>query len=570
MTEEILDNNNTAPVPVEITALQVYELAADAGKECQRLMEVYGEESASSVTLKIISILEHLEYLVNAKADLEQKVANLSEDLLAHKTEISRKNDQNLHLKLDLQNLEDEHFENLEEWKGLLAKARKENLALKQQLNVKEGEVSQEKAHEQEALKVLMKLKETVDKQRDEIRAKDGELRIKNLDVEALQQQVERLAKVNSNLRRKHDVMENHSRSLIRQKSTLQVNVMTLNKNLNAQRSLIEVEEEDEDEEEEEEEEEKEAVDEGKKRKTKKKLKEKMGGEGKGGTETEPSSSENEEKKATCEIDCRRESRRAVIKRDPDRPRFTLTELRKVLEERDEMHLKVVALEEELEEYRPKEEPRPCAGNVPSSEEMPCKERTSGIRKFFNNLFGIGKSKTDVEEELKNWEVLDIEKEDIPSADDEEILNLSMSSENSKNGFASPPAAVPRRNSDLTQNRRSSGGSIVMSGKNEHWFLNAKQRSASEAEMYEMTATPPHKSRLVTSASSSRSQSPVERCLQMFKGTPSQSPHSENVGNEPKTNASNGDAGGGSRDTSPSRCYDSRLVPIQDFVGTPF
>ncbi|XP_072164369.1 RILP-like protein 1 [Diadema setosum] len=519
MTEEILDNNNTASVPVEITALKVYELAADAGKECQRLMELYGEESASSVTLKIISILEHLEYLVNAKADLEQKVANLNEDLLAHKTEISRKNDQNLHLKLDLQNLEDEHFENLDEWKGLLAKARKENAALKQQLNVKEGEVSQEKAHEQEALKVLMKLKETVDKQRDEIRAKDSELRAKNLDVEALQQQVERLAKVNSNLRRKHDVMENHSRSLIRQKSTLQVDVMTLNKNLNAQRSLMEVEEEGEDEDEDEEEE---------------------------------------------------ESRRAVIKRDPDRPRFTLNELRKVLEERDEMHLKVVALEEELEEYRPKEEPRPCAGNVPSSDESPCKERTSGIRKFFTNLFGIGKSKTDVEEELKNWEVLDIEKEDIPSADDEEILNLSMSSDNSKNGFASPPAVVPRRNSDLTQNRRSNGGPVVMSGKNEHWFLNAKQRSASEAEMYEMTATPPHKSRLAASTSSSRSQSPVERCLQMLKGTPSQSPRSENVGNEPKTNAASGDAGGGSRDTSPSRCYDSRLVPIHDIVGTPF
>lgn len=37
---------------------------------------------------------------------------------------------------------------------------------------------------------------------------------------------------------------------------------------------------------------------------------------------------------------------------DPNRPRFTLNELRKVLIERDEMHLKVVALEEELETYR--------------------------------------------------------------------------------------------------------------------------------------------------------------------------------------------------------------------------
>lgn len=60
-----------------------------------------------------------------------------------------------------------------------------------------------------------------------------------------LQQQADRLVKVNSNLRRKHELVESHSRNLIRQKSTLQVDVMRLNKNLIEQKTLTEIDEAD-------------------------------------------------------------------------------------------------------------------------------------------------------------------------------------------------------------------------------------------------------------------------------------------------------------------------------------
>lgn len=60
-----------------------------------------------------------------------------------------------------------------------------------------------------------------------------------------LQQQADRLVKVNSNLRRKHELVESHSRNLIRQKSTLQVDVMRLNKNLIERKTLTEMDEAD-------------------------------------------------------------------------------------------------------------------------------------------------------------------------------------------------------------------------------------------------------------------------------------------------------------------------------------
>eukprot|EP00063_Salmo_salar_P019166 XP_013994001.1 PREDICTED: RILP-like protein 1 isoform X1 [Salmo salar] len=69
---------------------------------------------------------------------------------------------------------------------------------------------------------VMKKLKEVVDKQRDEIRAKDRELTLKNEDVEALQQQQSRLMKINHDLRHKISVVEAQGKALIEQKVELE------------------------------------------------------------------------------------------------------------------------------------------------------------------------------------------------------------------------------------------------------------------------------------------------------------------------------------------------------------
>ena len=41
--------------------------------------------------------------------------------------------------------------------------------------------------------------------------------------------------------------------------------------------------------------------------------------------------------------------------KDPDRPRFTLSELREVILERNELKTKLIEVEEELAVYKPKE-----------------------------------------------------------------------------------------------------------------------------------------------------------------------------------------------------------------------
>nr|XP_054749582.1 RILP-like protein 1 isoform X1 [Lytechinus pictus] len=457
---EILDNNNaTGPGDDEMTVLKVYELAADAGRECQQLIEQFGEESASNVTLKIISILEHLELLVNEKTELEKQVSRLNEKLVVCQNELSRRTEETAHLQADLQKMEQRNLEDLEQWKEFLNKARRENKELKKQVNEKEGQVKQDKVMEQETFKVLLKLKESVDNQRDTIRARDNELRSKNQDVEALQQQVDRLAKVNSNLRRKQELVESHSRNLIRQKSTLQVDVMRLNKNLIEQKTMADTDDID------------------------------------GGMKDTPQVDNKDGENKVC-----------FDPHDPDRPRFTLNELKKVLIERDEMHLKVVALEEELESYKSEEDQTGSMANTSSSchqEENSGKNKPSGIRKFFTNLFR-GKDKTDVEEELKKWEILDLEEDDV-IASSQDPLSQSVQSESSITP-GDGQAVRPRRHSDITPSRYNNNNDASSGKKNDGWFFGSKSRSSSTTrEMLAMTS--PWKPK---ASSSPRSSSPSD------------------------------------------------------------
>ncbi|CAG5867728.1 unnamed protein product [Menidia menidia] len=86
---------------------------------------------------------------------------------------------------------------------------------------------------------VMLKLKEVVDKQRDEIRAKDRELALKNEDIEALQQQQSRLMKINHDLRHKISVVEAQGKALIGQKVELQAGAQTQAQEVGALRQEV-------------------------------------------------------------------------------------------------------------------------------------------------------------------------------------------------------------------------------------------------------------------------------------------------------------------------------------------
>ncbi|XP_037338344.2 RILP-like protein 1 isoform X2 [Pungitius pungitius] len=102
-----------------------------------------------------------------------------------------------------------------------------ENQKLLVSLSLRECCVPEEQLQQQEEMsekdrQVMKKLKDSVNKQREEIRSRDHELTLKNEDIEALQMQQQRVIRINQDLRHRIGVMEAQGKSLIQQRAELE------------------------------------------------------------------------------------------------------------------------------------------------------------------------------------------------------------------------------------------------------------------------------------------------------------------------------------------------------------
>ncbi|XP_036383233.1 RILP-like protein 1 isoform X6 [Megalops cyprinoides] len=338
----------------DLTVMDVYDIAAVVGQEFERIIDQYGCEALSRLMPKVVRVLEILEVLVSRN--------NISPETEELRLELDR-----LRLeRMDRLEKEKKHQKELElvedVWRGeaqdllsQIAQLQAENKSLLTNLSLKDCPVTEEELHRQEGVsererQVMKKLKEVVDKQRDEIRAKDRELTLRNEDVEALQQQQNRLMKINHDLRHKITVVEAQGKALIQQKVELEALSQARQQELGElQREVA-------------------------------KLRERLHGEPSHNGEEPPPSPPQ-----ACEEDTAGE-KGALDLKDPNRPRFTLQELRDVLHERNELKAKVFMLQEELAYYKSEEleeemgPPPPVPSPVLRSNVQP----ESGIKRLFS------------------------------------------------------------------------------------------------------------------------------------------------------------------------------------------
>ncbi|XP_016536593.1 RILP-like protein 1 isoform X5 [Poecilia formosa] len=332
----------------DLTVMDVYDIAAVVGQEFERIIDQYGCEALSRLMPKVVRVLEILEVMVSR--------SSMSPDIEELRLELDR-----LRLeRIDRLEKEKKHRQELERvedvWRGeaqdllsQIAQLQEENKNLLSNMSLKDS-VNEEDLQRHEGMterekQVMMKLKEVVDKQRDEIRAKDRELTLKNEDVEALQQQQSRLMKINHDLRHKISVVEAQGKALIGQKVELEAGAQAQAQEVCALRQEVT------------------------------RLRERLHGE--------PTAQRPEEllvpqppspaEEAMCE-----EESGGVDPKDPNRPRFTLQELRDVLHERNELKAKVFLLQEELTYYKSDEVDDDIATPSPSpSPELRTRSRSS-------------------------------------------------------------------------------------------------------------------------------------------------------------------------------------------------
>ncbi|XP_029371459.1 RILP-like protein 1 isoform X5 [Echeneis naucrates] len=354
----------------DLTVMDVYDIAAVVGQEFERMIDQYGCEALSRLMPKVVRVLEILEVMVS-RTSISPETEELRLELDKLRLErMDRLEKEKKHRK-ELELVEDVWRGEAQDLLTQIAQLQEENKTLLTNMSIKDP-LSEEDLQRHEGMtererQVMKKLKEVVDKQRDEIRAKDRELTLKNEDIEALQQQQSRLMKINHDLRHKISVVEAQGKALIEQKVELEASAQARGQEVGALRQEIT------------------------------RLRERLQGElpaqGRSPEEAPPQPPSPAEE-ALCE-----EEGGGLDPKDPNRPRFTLQELRDVLHERNELKAKVFLLQEELAYYKSEETEEDIVTPSPSpSPELRSRSRSSGqpesgIKRLFS-FFSRDKQRT--------------------------------------------------------------------------------------------------------------------------------------------------------------------------------
>ncbi|KAF8561179.1 hypothetical protein P879_05981 [Paragonimus westermani] len=181
---------------------------------------------------KVISVLEELEDFA-ARFDSEgREVVTLK--LAVHRLElekVDRANDKCKNEK-EMEQLEETWQTETRELLQLIDRLKEENTQLKSALKEKREKKEYPPSTRQsdgaiQEIQLMLRLKEVIDRQKVELRGLYRQLAQKNVDLDAMQQQATRLAKLNAVLRRRHCVCKRQADQLLNEKNDLQLALKT-------------------------------------------------------------------------------------------------------------------------------------------------------------------------------------------------------------------------------------------------------------------------------------------------------------------------------------------------------
>ncbi|NXT66636.1 RILP protein, partial [Chaetops frenatus] len=186
--------------PGRLAPPHVYRMAGALGAELRRLSARFGPDAVAGLVPPVVRLLELLEALVAPPGSEGEAPAapQEAEDPQQRLWEAERR-ERALHSHLAC--LEEQNRQLL----GQLAESQ-----------------SQEDSTARKEREVMLRLKEVVDRQRDELRAQAHEIVCKSRDTEALQEQLHRFMAMNEELRHKVAVVQAQLKSALEQKSDLE------------------------------------------------------------------------------------------------------------------------------------------------------------------------------------------------------------------------------------------------------------------------------------------------------------------------------------------------------------
>uniref|UniRef100_T1IRW9 RH1 domain-containing protein n=1 Tax=Strigamia maritima TaxID=126957 RepID=T1IRW9_STRMM len=326
----------------QLTPEDVFDIAVEIGKEFEKLINLYSHENVTPLMGKVLNTLELLEEFTcrsdhdnTLMCELRQTISRLETEKIGKAAERER-------FEKELQQIEDSWKEETRDLLDLVTRLREENRKLKNSLDEKEDIKSHVCPHDHDT-KLLHRMKDAVEQQRDKLKAKDKELIEASHENESvrLRAQLDKSTITNKDLRRRHKATQNQTHFLIEEKAEMQC--------------LLQEQQQDI-----------------------RNLKQTLG--------------------VNSDVDL---TNKVVYDlQDPNRPRFTMDELKDILFERNDLKSKLSEIQDEIESLRPRtqqddanssqdDEDPPVQGPINKEpDDAPWRRHESGIRKLFRVLLG--------------------------------------------------------------------------------------------------------------------------------------------------------------------------------------
>ncbi|CAG9559250.1 unnamed protein product [Danaus chrysippus] len=336
---------------MEVTVVDVYDMASDIGKECEIIIEKYGPEAVTALLPKVINALELLENLAVRNEKENQALNELTAKISQLENDKIEKAEYRQRFEKEIEAIEEQWRTESAELVTAVARLQDENKRLRRTINSPadgtSAPPSPAREHDQE---VLSRLSSTAEKQRSTLRHQELQLQEKQQLIDSLTNQVEKLAQVSRDLRRKHKQLQNQMRLVCEERTELTAIVQSQQRDITALQK-----------------------------------------------------SDAKNKCTSCSV---------AMEDDEDqssKPTFSVRELRAILHERNELKLKLNRAEEQLQALQAEPQPdsivssgsdtSPCISTTAVDDEAPVQgplpaepddapwKRNSGIRKFFRKLF---------------------------------------------------------------------------------------------------------------------------------------------------------------------------------------
>uniref|UniRef100_A0A6B2EGF0 Putative myosin class ii heavy chain n=1 Tax=Phlebotomus kandelakii TaxID=1109342 RepID=A0A6B2EGF0_9DIPT len=332
----------------EVSVMLVYDIASEIGKECEKLIDKFGSDAVATLIPQVINALELLEGLANRNESENSTVQELNDRITQLETEKLEKAEYRKRFEKELETIEEQWRSESSDLVALVSRLQDENKRLATQI---QSGVDPDSGVEMQMdstggqdddFQLLQRLRSQVEKQRNELMRKDMELEEKVADIESVNMQIERLKTSGRESRRRHKVVQLQVRTLCEERADFLAQLQDQHREIVSLRRRLGLAEK-----------------------------------------------ENED----------------LVKTQEEEPlkRYTTTELKELMAERDDLRTRINDLEEELKVYRPNvvEQEEPEQSHSPSEEDPPVqgplpfepddapwkKSSESGIRKFFRKLF---------------------------------------------------------------------------------------------------------------------------------------------------------------------------------------